>query len=88
MVDIGCGSGNIFATLKKDSSALIDVASGSLKVAGKLGYIPVLADALNLPFISGFADIVRLNATLHHCDKMEGALKKQPGWKSLSDHAL
>jgi ubiquinone/menaquinone biosynthesis C-methylase UbiE len=43
-------------------------------MAEKIGYTPLLADAQNLPFISGFADIVAVNATLHHCDDMSKAL--------------
>jgi ubiquinone/menaquinone biosynthesis C-methylase UbiE len=93
IVDIGCGPGNIFASLKGNPKLLIgvDVAPVSLKMAAKLGYLPVLADATNLPFNSGFADIVTLNAALHHCDDMEAVLKEaarlvKPGGLLISDH--
>lgn len=93
VLDIGCGPGNLSATLKGKPKVLIgvDVAPGSLKLAAAHGYIPVLADATNLPFISGFADIVTLNATLHHCDDMEAILKEaarcvKPGGLLITDH--
>jgi ubiquinone/menaquinone biosynthesis C-methylase UbiE len=60
-------------------------------LAKKQGYTPVLADASNLPFISGFADIVVLNAALHHCEDMDAILKEaarivKPGGKIVTDH--
>ncbi|HEY6977154.1 MAG TPA: class I SAM-dependent methyltransferase [Chitinophagaceae bacterium] len=93
VVDIGCGPGNVYASLKGDPKLLIgvDVAPGSLEMAGKLGYLPVLADATNLPFKSGFADVVTLNAALHHCDDMKAVLKEaarlvKPGGLLITDH--
>jgi ubiquinone/menaquinone biosynthesis C-methylase UbiE len=93
VVDIGCGPGNIFATLKGKPKVLIgiDVAPKSLEIASELGYTPLLADATNLPFISGFADIVTLNAALHHCEDMEAVLKEaarlvKPGGMIVTDH--
>src|SRR4051812_39055244 len=67
IVDIGCGPGNIFASLKGKPKLLIgiDVAAKSLEMAKKLGYVPLLADATNLPLKSAFADVVVLNAALH-----------------------
>jgi SAM-dependent methyltransferase len=67
------------------------VAPVSLEMAAKLGYVPLLADATHLPFHSGFADIVTLNAALHHCDDMEAVLKEaarlvKPGGLLISDH--
>ena len=72
-------SGNVYAALKKscgEPSQLlgVDVSLGALKMAQEIGYTPVLADAHHLPFISGFADIVVLNACLHHCDDMAKVL--------------
>jgi ubiquinone/menaquinone biosynthesis C-methylase UbiE len=93
VIDIGCGPGNIFATLQGKPKLLIgiDVAAGSLELAGKQGYLPVLADATKLPFISGFADIVTLNAALHHCEDMTAVLKEaarlvKPGGIIVTDH--
>lgn len=93
VVDIGCGPGNILASLKGKPKLIIgiDVAPGSLALAKKMGYVPVLADATNLPFKSGFADIVTLNAALHHCDDMEAILKEaarlvKPGGILVTDH--
>ncbi|PRY06751.1 methyltransferase family protein [Pontibacter ummariensis] len=94
VVDIGCGPGNIFATLQGKPKLLIgiDVAPGSLELAKKQGYdVPILADATKLPFVSNFADIVTLNAALHHCDDMEAILKEaarlvKPGGIIVTDH--
>jgi ubiquinone/menaquinone biosynthesis C-methylase UbiE len=93
VVDIGCGPGNIFASLKGNPKLLIgvDVAPKSLEIAGNLGYLPVLASATHLPFKSEFADIVTLNAALHHCDEMEAVLKEaarlvKPGGILITDH--
>ncbi len=93
VVDIGCGPGNIHATLQGKPEMLIgvDVAPTSLKLAAEQGYIPVLADAHELPFISEFADVVVLNAALHHCENMESVLKEaarlvKPGGVLITDH--
>ncbi len=93
VVDIGCGPGNIFATLAETPKILIgiDVAANSLVMARQFKYIPVLADAQNLPFISEFADIVVLNATLHHCEDMKRTLQEaarlvKPGGFVVTDH--
>ncbi|QJD96962.1 class I SAM-dependent methyltransferase [Mucilaginibacter robiniae] len=93
VIDIGCGPGNIFATLQGKPKHLIgvDVAPKSLELAGNLGYTPVLADANNLPFKSEIADIVVLNAALHHSENMDSVLKEaarlvKPGGVLVTDH--
>lgn len=93
VVDLGCGPGNIYATLKGKPRLLIgvDVAPKSLELAAELGYTALLADATNLPFVSGFADIVTLNAALHHCEDMDAVLKEaarlvKPGGILITDH--
>ncbi len=96
VVDIGCGPGNLYASLKDqcgEPSLLIgvDVSLGALKMAQQIGYTPVLADAHKLPFVSGFADVVMLNACLHHCDDMakvlaEAARLVRPGGLLITDH--
>ncbi|NML65270.1 class I SAM-dependent methyltransferase [Hymenobacter sp. RP-2-7] len=93
VVDIGCGPGNIFATLPHKPKVLIgvDVAPKSLELAKQAGYTTVLADATSLPFQTGFADIVVLNATLHHCEDMaailaEAARLVKPGGLLVTDH--
>jgi ubiquinone/menaquinone biosynthesis C-methylase UbiE len=93
VIDIGCGPGNINATLQQTPETLIgiDVAPRSLKLAGELGYIPILADANNLPFKSNIADIVVLNAALHHTENMDSILKEagrlvKPGGVLVTDH--
>ncbi|TVP62595.1 MAG: class I SAM-dependent methyltransferase [Nodularia sp. (in: Bacteria)] len=96
VVDIGCGPGNVYASLKQvcgEPQLLlgVDVSLGALKMAHQLGYTAVLADAQNLPFVTGFADIVMLNASLHHCDDMvkvlqEAAKLVRPGGRLITDH--
>ena len=93
VVDIGCGPGNVFASVGGQPSLLIgaDVSPGALEMARKLTYVPIIADAHDLPFVSGFADIVVLNAALHHCDHMdrvivEAARLVAPGGILVTDH--
>jgi ubiquinone/menaquinone biosynthesis C-methylase UbiE len=93
VVDIGCGPGNIFANFDLKPKLLIgvDVAPVSLEMAASHGYLPLLADATDLPFKSGFADIVVLNAALHHCENMESVLSEaarlvKPGGLLVTDH--
>lgn len=69
----------------------VDVAEGGLEMARKLGYTPLLADAQELPLRDGIADIVALNATLHHCDDMAAVLREsarllKPGGVLVTDH--
>ncbi|WP_223809019.1 class I SAM-dependent methyltransferase [Rufibacter hautae] len=93
VVDIGCGPGNVYASLGGGPALLIgvDVAPASLRLAKGLGYATVLADASDLPFASGFADVVTLNATLHHCQDMGAILREaarlvKPGGLLVTDH--
>jgi SAM-dependent methyltransferase len=93
VVDIGCGPGNLYASLGGSPQVLIgvDVSYGALEMAQRIGYTPLLADAHHLPFIAGFADVVALNATLHHCDDMaqvlaEAARLVRPGGILVTDH--
>ncbi|MCF4967937.1 class I SAM-dependent methyltransferase [Nostoc sp. CMAA1605] len=96
VVDIGCGPGNVYASLKEfcgEPELLlgVDVSLGALKIASKLGYTAILADAHKLPLKSEFADIVVVNACLHHCDDMAQVLKEaaklvRPGGLLITDH--
>jgi ubiquinone/menaquinone biosynthesis C-methylase UbiE len=92
-IDVGCGPGNVLKSLgDKPAVAIgVDVALGSLKLAKSLGYIPLHADAHHMPLKSNFADIVTLNATLHHCTDMERVLHEsarlvRPGGMLVLDH--
>ncbi|WP_017324032.1 class I SAM-dependent methyltransferase [Synechococcus sp. PCC 7336] len=78
VVDIGCGPGNLYATLggKPELPIGVDVSEKTLEMAQEMGYAPLLADAHDLPLKSGFADVVALNATLHHCDNMPRVLSE------------
>jgi ubiquinone/menaquinone biosynthesis C-methylase UbiE len=96
VVDIGCGPGNLYASLKEHCGEPkllfgVDVSHGALKMTQQLGYTPVLADAQHLPFVSDFADIVMVNACLHHCDDMAKVLAQaarlvRPGGMLITDH--
>ncbi|MDP9991915.1 ubiquinone/menaquinone biosynthesis C-methylase UbiE [Variovorax boronicumulans] len=93
VVDLGCGPGNVFATVGGKPRMLlgVDVAGGSLALASRIGYTAVLADAAQTPFRSGIADIVAINASLHHCDDMaavlrEGARLVRPNGLLITDH--
>jgi SAM-dependent methyltransferase len=93
VVDVGCGPGNVFASVGGNPKLLIgvDVSRGALEMARTLGYTPIQADAHALPLVSGFADIVVLNAAIHHCDDMERVLVEAarlvaPGGVLVTDH--
>lgn len=96
VVDVGCGPGNVAAALQSTCGTPrtligIDVALGALKRAQKIGYTPVLADAHNIPLKSEIADVVVVNACLHHCDHMakvlsEAARLVRPGGLLITDH--
>lgn len=92
IVDVGCGPGNLYATIGGNPKLLIgvDVALGSLKQAKALGYTTLLADGHQLPLISSFADMVVVNATLHHCSDIavlaESARLVRSGGLLIVDH--
>jgi ubiquinone/menaquinone biosynthesis C-methylase UbiE len=95
VVDIGCGPGNLFAALGDRCGQPklllgVDVSAGALEMAQEIGYTTVLADAQKLPFVDCFADIVTINASLHHCDNMAQALAEaarivRPGGLLIAD---
>jgi SAM-dependent methyltransferase len=92
VVDIGCGPGNLYATIGGSPKILVgvDISPGALKMAKECGYIPLLADAQNLPLADGCADLVVANATIHHCDDMaktlaEAARIVKPGGLLVTD---
>ncbi|MEM9484826.1 MAG: class I SAM-dependent methyltransferase [Cyanobacteria bacterium P01_F01_bin.116] len=78
VVDIGCGFGHVLAKMGGKPALIIgvDISLEALKHAKTIGYVPLLADAQTLPLKSHFADIVTLNATLHHCDDMVSVLSE------------
>jgi len=93
VIEIGCGPGNVFSALGLRPETLIgvDVAPGALAYARAVGYEVLTADAHDLPFASAVADIVVINATIHHCDDMAGVIAEAarlvaPGGLLVSDH--
>jgi SAM-dependent methyltransferase len=92
VIDIGCGPGNLYATLGGSPEVLIgvDISSGALKMAEAVGYTPLLADAHHLPLADGCADLIVANAAIHHCDDMaivlaEAARLVKPGGLLVTD---
>ncbi len=92
IVDIGCGPGNFYATVGGSPKTLIgvDISYGALQMAKEVGYIPIRADAQNLPLKDNFADITVATATIHHCDDMTKALAESarlvcPGGLLMTD---
>jgi SAM-dependent methyltransferase len=92
VVDLGCGPGNLYATVGGSPKVLIgvDISPGALKMAQQVGYVPLLADAHQLPLADGCADLVVANATIHHCDDMaqvlaEAARLVKPGGLLITD---
>jgi ubiquinone/menaquinone biosynthesis C-methylase UbiE len=92
VVDVGCGPGNVWTAVGGQPRLMIgvDIAANALKMARQVGYVPLLADAQNLPLIDQCADVVVANATLHHCDDMarvlaEAARLVKPGGLLITD---
>ena len=92
VVDLGCGPGNLFRCVDGHPKLLIgvDISEGALLNARDLGYTPLLSDVHNTPLMSGFADLVTANATLHHVDDMAAVLAEaarlvKPGGLLVTD---
>ena len=92
VVDLGCGPGNLFRCVDGHPKLLIgvDISEGALLNARNLGYTPLLSDIHNTPLMSGFADLVTANATLHHVDDMAAVLAEaarlvKPGGLLVTD---
>jgi ubiquinone/menaquinone biosynthesis C-methylase UbiE len=92
VIDVGCGPGNLYATVGGSPKVLIgiDIAAGALKMAEQVGYTPLLADAHCLPLADSCADLVVANAAIHHCDDMakvlaEAARLVKPGGLLVTD---
>lgn len=93
VVDVGCGPGNLFASIGGHPKALIgvDIAKGSLRFAKELGYLPLLADAHDMPLQDAIADIVAVNGSIHHVEDMAGTMREcarlvKPGGYLVIDH--
>jgi SAM-dependent methyltransferase len=78
VIDVGCGPGNLLASLGGKPKTLIglDISHGALQVAQTLGYQTILADVQDIPLVSECADVVMLNAVMHHSDDAEKVLRE------------
>jgi ubiquinone/menaquinone biosynthesis C-methylase UbiE len=92
VIDVGCGPGNLLAAIGGTPKVLIgtDVSEGALLQAQKLGYTTVLSDAQDVPLIDQCADVVLLNAVMHHSDDFEKVLREaarlvRPGGLLVTD---
>lgn len=92
VIDVGCGPGNLLAAIGGNPKVLIgtDVSEGALLHAQELGYTTVLCDAQDLPFVDQCADVVLLNAVMHHSDDCEAVLREaarlvKPGGVLVTD---
>ena len=92
VVDLGCGPGNLFRCVDGNPKLLIgvDISEGALVNARDIGYTALLSDVHNTPLMSGFADLVTANATLHHVDDMAAVLAEaarlvKPGGLLVTD---
>ena len=92
VVDLGCGPGNLFRCVDGKPKLLIgvDISEGALVNAREIGYTALLSDVHNTPLMSGFADLVTANATLHHVDDMAAVLAEaarlvKPGGLLVTD---
>lgn len=93
VVDVGCGPGNLFASIGGKPSVLIgvDIARGSLLLAKNLGYRTLLADGHAMPLKDGIADIVAVNGSIHHMEDMVAGMAEcarlvKPGGYLVIDH--
>ena len=67
-----------------------DISEGALLHSQTLGYTTLLADAQDMPLVDQCADIVMLNAVMHHSDNMEAVLREsarlvRPGGMLITD---
>jgi SAM-dependent methyltransferase len=78
VIDVGCGPGNLLAAIGGTPKVLIgtDVSEGALLHAQSLGYTTLLSDAQDLPLADQCADVVLLNAVMHHSDNAEDVLRE------------
>jgi SAM-dependent methyltransferase len=91
VIDVGCGEGELIAEistyLQKALYVGVDIDGPSLG-AGVNG---VRADAANLPFRNGMADVVAAKGLLHHVDNVKTVVGEMArvvatdGWMFISD---
>ena len=76
VLDIGCGAGDILASLRQDHEAMgMDVSASALRSAAEVGVAGVLADYRQPPFAGGVFDVVMMFHTLEHVPDPDAAIR-------------
>lgn len=90
IADIGCGTGNAAAALRRAGGAVVgvDLTIACLEVARRRADAVVRADAARLPFQDGAFDAVVARGALHHLADTQAAMREirrvlRPGGRAL-----
>jgi SAM-dependent methyltransferase len=76
VLDVGCGSGRLAATLAVQEVVCVDSSPAAVAAAGRRGLAAEVADAQELPFEDGSFDVVLCNHVLYHVPDQRRALRE------------